>query len=681
MRSRHSREKTSPLPLILALVATLVLSAGLYALGACLGLAFPDFDARPLYLILLVALALITLCNRLAAASFVRHHFGMPPEEREPFLQAHRTACRNSPEATLGRLGDMVVLPLMLLALYDILAALMLVAAGMGGLWSIIIPAYLLFMPLYRHFSLLPRRLNREALIPKDDLPALHAMARRAMAAVGLRGNVRLEITSSIQCDAGRFGQTYVVILGVRLLGACTEEELYQGLLRVLSPLANRRLQRRLSLNFHLAYLGSPDRRPLTRIFDLYFSYADVHTKWYSVLYNTAAAYVDARRASALIAEKGNPAAEGRRLAKQAMWRYFSYEYSEHDASSFYESPEPALHFESDLCELYRRVLEKRCAAWSDLLACQLPREGDLSVSFSDLCACIGVAPAAALDVPAFPDPNSPFSDDCRSALCRLDRNAVLATAPTYKADRMQNYLQPLAVIEAYESGDGDLPSPELSPIINAYRDIERRQEAEAICDRIIAGEDNVFATAHALYFKGQCLLHRYSIEGIDLIYRAMDINKNYMQEGLEAVEEYCCLCGLAEELAYCRRRAAILMEAHSYNQYSAGNLTPADHLVPETELAGELPTILGYMESVGGTVLLRVHLVRKVVSEDFFSSVFVLEFDPDASAEDTRHVYEAIFNFLDSYPTDWQFSLFTQNPIVSAALKKVPDTLVWERK
>ena len=220
-----------------------------------------------------------------------------------------------------------------------------------------------------------------------------------------------------------------------------------------------------------------------------------------------------------------------------------------------------------------------------------------------------------------------------------------------------------------------------MSPVINAYRDICAYDKAEAICDGILETETNQFALAHALYFKGMRMLQRYDICGIDYIYRAIDLNKNYMKDGFELVEEYCTLCGLEEEYETYLRRADTQMSAHAYNHNEAGELHPHDRLVKEEELRDMLTDILAYMEQVSEGCIQEIYLVRKVISEDFFTSAFVLNFAYGVDPEVTDRVYTAIFNYLDAYPVDWQFSLFVYNRMTEAAVKRVEGSLVWEKK
>jgi hypothetical protein len=278
------------------------------------------------------------------------------------------------------------------------------------------------------------------------------------------------------------------------------------------------------------------------------------------------------------------------------------------------------------------------------------------------------------------PDLNTPYGREVTRALDRVEETIRRDIAPFYEAARKREYLEPLGIVEAYENDPTAYTTPELSPVINAYRDLGRMAEAEALCDAILETETNPFAQAHAVYFKGMRMLHRYETEGIDLIYRAIDLNKNYMKDGFEMVEEYCTLCGLADEYEIFLRRAETQMSAHAANHEDAASLKPTDRLIPEEELRDMLPDILSYMEKVSEGCIREIYLVRKVISEDFFSSVFVINFEYGAPQEAMRRAYEAIFNYLDAYPVDWQFSLFLYDRETEAAVKRVEGSLVWSK-
>ncbi len=678
---------------VLAAVGGGLIGAGLaVAAGLGLGALWPSFDARPLLGLLIAAFLVACLANRVAAKVFARNHFGMPPEERQALFDRHAEACRQDPEAVLRRYSDMEAVPIFMLVLYFLLIFAIGVTAGMAGrgadaeAWVTLVVglicAHQLYMPLLRLFFLVPRKLNKDALVPVSMLPTLQAMAEQAAKDVGIRGTIRLEITRDCECEVNRIGRTYVVFLGTRLLAVLTQAEMDQALRIAMDFFTHSKENRQVLRRYRLGMLGSADLRPETFTFDLFFSYADAYLEWEYEFYTQALTRYLERCSLRRVLRDGDPRSALSGLAKRDFWRYFVFEYTHHISAHFYEEDSPPRHFEEGVCQAFRTACTQRSGAWMDMLERQLHRTGDKHQLFREKREILNPDGAFSLhgfDLPAY---DTPYGEDILKALREVaDVNLQRDTSGTYAKEREREYTEPLRIVEAYEKNPEGYTTPELSPVINGYRDLGRMDEAEALCDAIMARETNPFALAHAIYFKGMCMIHRYETEGIDLIYRAIDLNKNYMHDGFEIVDEYCTLCGLTDEYAAFRRRAEIQISAHAYNHEGASYLLPTDRLEREEGLGDMLPDILGYMEQAADGCIRQVYLVRKVVSEDFFTSAFVVNFEYGIPEEQMRRVYAAIFNYLDAYPVDWQFSLFIYDRQTERAVRQVEGSLVWEKK
>ena len=653
---------------------------------------FPDFDGAPLLAILMAAMVFFCIVNRTAAKIYARNHFGMPPEERRALRDRHAAEVKADPKAAMAKFDGMETVPIFLLILYFALTF------AIGSLWlscstyeeaawrfilaavALLGSAALFAMAFYRIFdTVLRKKLNKAALVPEGALPQLEALAKKAARTAGLKGTVRLELTRDCDCDVNRFGKTYVAFLGSRLLSVLTEEELYQCLLACFDYFARPKEYNRILRLHRLGELGAADIRPAFCVFDWFYSYADVTLEWEYDLYVTAyKAHID-RMADERLRQQGDPSVAVGAMAKRAMWRHFTFEAANYLVKPFYYEPKLHDHFERDVCDAYRLALSRRHGDWWDALERELRPEREQHFPlFRD--SRRNLAPHAHGPAVWVPDLSTPYGQEVTAAVAMVDARIHGELSPGYTAHRKREYLEPLAVTEAYEQNPEGYTTPELSPVINAYRDVCAYDKAEAICDGILATETNQFALAHALYFKGMQMLHRYETEGVDLIYRAIDLNKNYMKDGFEMVEEYCTLCGLEDEYATYLRRADIQMSAHAYNHDAAGELTPRDHLVREEELRDMLPDILSYMEQVSEDAIREIYLVRKVISEDFFTSAFVLNFDYGIDRETLDRVYVAIFNYLDAYPVDWQFSLVLYDRATEAAVKSVDGSLVWRK-
>lgn len=654
----------------------------------------PDYDGLPLFLMLLVAFAVACAVNRIAAKIFAREHFGMHPDERRKLYESHHEACKEDAKAVLANYKDIETVPLFLLGLYFVLVFAMGVAAplclfpdcGFGRVILAILGIYLsgslFFMPILRICQQLPERLNREVLVSKDELPILESMARKAADAVGVKGPIRLELTRECDVDVIQLSGTYVVLLGARLLSVLTEEEVYQRLLLSFDYFNHRKEYRKVTRLYRLGLLGAADIRGLTFAFDLFFSYADATLEWEYDFYSIAfKRYMDSL-AYERVKAVGDPRVTVNALCKEHTWRFFVFEVNQFLHVPFYLEPKPHDHFEWDVCSAYRRALTERWEQWMAMLEREIRPAGNRLPLLRDIRSVLDPDSSEYPKDPGLLNLETSYGLEVSKAIRKiLEPRLQIELTPTYKYARQREYLEPLKITEAYEADPSGYTTPELSPVINAYRDLSQYDKAEAVCDTILETETNQFALAHAIYFKGMMMLHRYETEGIDLIYRAIDLNKNYMQDGFEMVEEYCTMCGLADEYEHFLRRAVNQMSAHAYNHEVAGSLNPHDHLIPEESLGDMLPDILGYMTEAADGCLREIYLVRKVISEEFFTSAFVINFEYGTPEETMRRTYQAIFNYLDAYPVDWQFSLFIYDRVTEAAVKRVANSRVWQKE
>ena len=693
MNHRKFKEHVAAWSISLAITCTAAFG------GSYLGYRFPTADPFPVLLILLSAFALSCLVNRLSAKAYASKHFGMSREERRALIDSHVEACKADPSAALAQHSGSDVTPIFLMAVYFLLSVSIVIASGfcvkteiadpqflpfLVAVVSLFFGWFLLSMPLLRIFEKFPHKLIRSVLVPVGKMPMVEAMIKRAADTVGMKKIFRIQIVHNNRVRIIPYGKTYLIQIAAPLLATLTEDELYQILLYHLEQYSRLHTHNSFSRAYAMGKLGSAGIRPETFAFDLFFSRIDVGLEWELDLAITAYWYLRDQKASRIIRESGNPAAAVSGLAKIEMWRYFSFE-SVHLLYDlyfpYYYEPKLHDHHERDICQAFHKLMEQKHTIWLDALMKEIhpkwDRRGPLfrermqSLLPSDSAPRITLRP---------PNSDTSFEREMQAALEWYDKQGYWKAVTNYEANREREYLVPLRITEAYEASPANYKTHELSPVINAYRDIGRYDKAEALCDSIMATEPNPFALAHAIYFKGICMLHRYETEGIDFIYRAIDLNKNYMNDGFAVVEEYCTLCGLEDEYAAYLHRADRQISAHAYHHDSAGILSPKDYLIREEGLGGMLPDILAYMEKVANGCIREIYLVRKVISEDFFTSAFVIQFEDGASEDAMHRAYEAIFNYLDAYPVDWQFSLFVYNRETEAAVKQVEGSRVWKK-
>lgn len=218
----------------------------------------------------------------------------------------------------------------------------------------------------------------------------------------------------------------------------------------------------------------------------------------------------------------------------------------------------------------------------------------------------------------------------------------------------------------------------EYADVISDLNQLGRHSDAEALCDRAIEELDET-ASQHAYYTKGISMLRRYDKNGTDLIYHAIENNHNYLEHGLHEIGGFFCMMGMEEELLEYRKRAQELAQLDKDEYSEAGFISKNDKLVRDDMPEEMLRDILDYIHSVDEDIIHKVYLVKKVISETFFSSVFVIHFY--GGTDEQRHgIMHKIFRYLDTYPSERQFSLFDYFDHPDINYNKIEGSLVYSK-
>ena len=88
----------------------------------------------------------------------------------------------------------------------------------------------------------------------------------------------------------------------------------------------------------------------------------------------------------------------------------------------------------------------------------------------------------------------------------------------------------------------------------------------------------------------------------------------------------------------------------------------------------------VSYISEISQDSIGKIFLVRKTITEQFFTSAFVIRFQPETSEETKEQVLHQIFRYLDT-STDWQFSLFDEANIPKGIVERVENSCVFERE
>ena len=102
------------------------------------------------------------------------------------------------------------------------------------------------------------------------------------------------------------------------------------------------------------------------------------------------------------------------------------------------------------------------------------------------------------------------------------------------------------------------------------------------------------------------------------------------------------------------------------------------DNLVHDDMPKDMLDSILAYINEISENSIENIYLVRKIITDTFYSSAFIVKFKIDTKSDVIDAVMEKIFNHLDTHPSDAQFSLFLYDDINPKIVEKVENCCVF---
>lgn len=639
---------------------------------------------------LLAALILVPVipaaAGRIAVLFYIKKLNSMSIADCNTFFVSHRDEAEKTAAAKLKKL-------LRIKAASDIYA----VIAGMCGCAAAFLsPCIIMIKPVYYpvialSFILILSALSRIRPIKRDEFsdykfpeltpdeyPALNALAVRAAEKIGCRKKIR--IFGTLGCNAGicEVRTEYSVQLGMTLLTLLSEEELYAVLLHEFAHVAP---------GMHLAYkVNRYSARLESTVGDsIYLSVAkqmfllpDSIYSFEHLLYSYASSVISESNADRAMLCCGSK----ERVASALLKLYYSdmdeWESDTREGNNSYEHEELPHDFLRSMIAETEKHIDERRDAWNEYARVEILANNATHPTLRMRLDALGVTDYCAGDSSKSPALDS----ECQKAILLLEKKIYDEISPTYAETRQRFYLDPLAKVEAWEAAGKPLIAEEYGDIVNALLALCRINDLMELCDRAIK-ELPDSAALYAYFIRGSQLLHSFDPAGIELMYHAVENNKNFIDEGMEMIGTFCCITGRKEELEHYRSRVVELAQKQ-HDEYDRINyIGKNDRLSAEQLPDGMLDGILAHIKAADeSNIVEKIRLVRKTVSDDFFSSMFIIEFIPDADEDAVGNVMHKTFMYLDTC-SDWQFSLLGYDDLdinAKKAVNAIPGTVVYYR-
>lgn len=510
--------------------------------------------------------------------------------------------------------------------------------------------------------------------IKEKDFPEIYRLAKKAADAVGCRCRIRIFFNGEFSAGLANDKRECRVYLGLSIVNILTEQELYAVFLH---EFAHAVLEQGslMKLRQRNEWIGG-DRNPhfLSGLTDLMYGFADSIFLFHYSLYRYAASLSVEAEADRAMVEHGDASAAGAMLIKLKYQELYRWEDSVMDYPCLVEPEEPDPQFVVRYMECFARTVEERKEDWRKLVDKEILARNASHPTVGMRLDALGVADCEV----TLPDHSDPFGMEFLRITDYIQRLMFEDWKEGYEEEREDRYLNPLEEVEQWEQAGRPVTAETYGDILEALRSLGRNSEMDALCCRVL-DELNGSACDHAAYMHGCYLLHRYDPTGMEYIYRAMESNSNYIEEGLSVIGEYCCMVGDQEGLDTYRERAVELVQKDRdvYSQLNV--LDKKDNLSPEQLPPELMEQLVACLSAVDDNLFDRVYLVRKTITADFFTSAVVLRFRLDADDEKCQEAAHRVFRFLDS--CDWQFSLFYYENVTGVGVEQVENSCIYTRE
>lgn len=507
----------------------------------------------------------------------------------------------------------------------------------------------------------------------ETDYPVLYALAHKAAAAIGTDGDIRICLMSGNQAASAKLGKVYSIQLGVVLLAYVREEELYQILLHEFAHIKNTKT--------HIY----PERRWMDFLADVKegkvgSKFFDAFLLWPGVVYAFNFAVFDVYSSLAIevsadqaMREHGTPQVAANALAKVHQYQFFEHNIGNYVGEVMFESETFAEDYCERIAKCYIATMQKEADLWQHLLAVEIQPRNATHPIFRDRMKALGVTSFAL----TLPETDGAFREECVKGMHEVDKKLYDLNEDEYRERRRQNYLMPKKRLADWEDQGRPYEAERVRQVISDLFDLRRMDEIAAICEEMIATQSGG-ALAYAKYIRGNMRVHQFDVRGIEDLYHAIELNPNYTEESMEIIGAFCCMMGLEAELEEYRKKVVLYHQKEIDESSHTGSLEKSDNLTEEHLPPENLERILAYIQEAGRGWIEEVYLVRKVITDTFFSSCFVIKFFAQTSGETVGESMDLIFEHLDTAPEDWQYSLFLYTPETKAAVRKVEGSCIY---
>lgn len=652
--------------------------------GIVLGMTVPNPTVITVVLAVLAACPVfLFLLQMLLARRYVKRIKSARVADMHSYMLRHRQEAEKTSSVMLKKLQRMrratavYAVAVWLLGACGAILGGVLYLQALGLLWAFVLYSGTVFYAVYsRMFKDEPIVFNEDTIhLSKKEYPTIHSLASRAAEQLGCGEEIAIILSYNCGASVVKDKNRYIIQLGIMLLEIISEEELYAILLHEFSHVSDKHRAEIREAKYHGAISNQSELHAgwMSFVTNL-FVFADIRYAFHYMTYQYAVSVVNETEADRDMAKYGNVEAAASALLKLEYETRYTWESGVKNETPLYAAEILTADYLTVRLEKFKQAIEERHSDWDAMVDKEILPNNATHPTLRMRLDTLGVKSAKPIEAQS----SQTYREELEKALASAEQAIYQDRKESYEKDRDEAYLQPLARVTAWEQEGTPITAEGYADIVGDLKLLGRHEDAEALCDRAME-ELHENSSMYAYFMKGSALLYRYDERGMDLIYHAIEKNQNYLEEGLTVIGTFCCTTGREDALQDYRARATQLTQKNVDEDSQANFLSKNDRLTRDDMPKEMLDDILSYIHSVDCDIIQNIYLVRKTVSESFFSSVFIIHFygGTDAQRDDIMH---KIFSYLDSYPVEWQFSLFDYFEYPEIKVEKIAGSLVYSK-
>ena len=511
--------------------------------------------------------------------------------------------------------------------------------------------------------------------VSENDYPVLYDLAKKAAVTTGCTSKIKIAILDDFNAGAVNINDTISIQLGALLLNVLSEAEVYCVLLHEFTHIKDE--VRRQKINNYHQYICDVHDNNISNVYSSItkhlFTFIDVYFNMQYSLYLYAVSLARESAADKAMAVYGNNEMAASSLVKMKYYELYNWEKGTYDMPCNMEPEEYDTDSLKNEVQKFKEATNLNAKKWNTLINNEILSRNATHPTLKMRLESLGVSELRTL----YPKSSDKYILECEKAIEYVSLLIAEQSKDSYEEYRKYYYTESKELVEKWESNGRHIVAEEYGDICDALRRLGRNTEALELCENAIKQLDDT-GSCYAYFIRGCFLLHSFNEAGIDYIYKAIENNHNYIDEGLAVIGHFCCLTGQEDQLEIYRERAVGLAQENKiYSE--AGVLNKRDKLSTESLPDGMLEDILEHITSEYSDNIEKIYLARKTITDDFFTSVFVIKIVSDTD-DDTRYkILHKAFNYLDTC-SNWQFSLFDYDDVKNVKIENVTGSCVYTK-